>query len=117
LGEPQEGQQVIDEGIGFMVVGVFQRADTPTFTLDCALHIRDPRYQHTFAVRLSPQGVDLADGSPSAPASVEIEMGLSPLVGLSSGRSRLADLVAGGQATLTGSTNEINHVLAWVDGR
>lgn len=116
LGEPQEGQLVVDEGIGFMVVGVFQRADKPTFTLDCALHIRDPRYQHTFAVRLSPHGVDLIDGPPSA-ASVEISMGLSPLVGLSSKRTRLADLVAEGQATLKGGANEVHHVLAWVDGR
>jgi DNA-binding HxlR family transcriptional regulator len=114
LGAPEDGQHIVSEGIGFMVMGVFRCETTPPITLTCDLHVRDTVYDHHFAVGLSPQGMTLVDDI-NAPADLYIQISLETLSSLSSGRVKLQPLIDSGEIIIDGQTDAVRKLVRWVD--
>jgi DNA-binding HxlR family transcriptional regulator len=111
LSEPRPNQKITDEGIGFMVLGVFHRPDAPS-DLWCDLHVNDARYDRHFEVRMSAHGITLNEGANNAPVTLTIP--LEPLLRLSSGRATLAALLSSGAAMLAGEPTATAALIAWL---
>lgn len=113
LGEPKLGQLILNEGIAFMVLGVFRRSDFPSVTLTCNFRVQDEQYDHVFGVKLSPIGMELSEEALPT-ADVEVEIALEALSGLSSGRTGLQALTS---VRFKGTQAHINELIQWIDER
>lgn len=116
LGQPEAGQYIVPEAIGFMVMGVFRQPGNPSIQLLVDLHVMDPHMDAHFTVALSSEGVHLTDGIPDQP-QLTLQLDLEHLSALSSGRSSLRQLVESGSAHLQGDADLHRQLVNWVDGR
>jgi DNA-binding HxlR family transcriptional regulator len=116
LGQPEAGQYIVPEAIGFMVMGVFRQPSNPSLQVLVDLHVMDPLMDAHFTVELSSEGVHLTDGIPAQP-QLTLQLDLEHLSALSSGRSSLKQLVESGSARLQGDADLHRQLVNWVDGR
>lgn len=115
LGEPHAKQEMVTEGIAFMVIGVFYRADYLPLDLTCNFRVQDDFYDHTFGIRLSAEGIQIEEIA-LATADVDLSVGLEPLVPLSSKQKRLGDAISADQVQVEGNEQAVADLLGWVDG-
>ena len=113
LAAPEEGQEVVMEGVCFMLQGVFWREDYPDINLSCNVQVDDDLYGQTFGVSLSQDGVKMAEAHDAA--DVEVRTGLESLNVLSSHQRSLRELVEAGLVELRGSKTKLDDFYAWVD--
>ncbi|MBL8161612.1 MAG: helix-turn-helix transcriptional regulator [Anaerolineae bacterium] len=116
LGSPSGEQAIVPEAVGFMVLGVFRRPKHPSFNLTCNLHVRHPGFDQHFHIGLTDQGMKLIDETTES-ATIQIQIDLESLSGLSSGRVRLQDLIEGEQASIDGDAQASAQLVNWIDQR
>lgn len=113
LGTPRKGQKIPPESIIFMIQGVFWRDVFPDEHLAVSIHVKDAHYDRRFSVRLSSDGVVVAEDSLQNP-DVGAVIALEPLLQLSSGLATLQALMATEAVQLTGEQHHLDALLQWV---